>query len=139
MTNTIKKQFEEIGVMTLYLFGSRAQKKEHPLSDFDFAVLLTDPKRIRREQLDLYHSLYSILSELTEPATLAQDVIDIVFLDSPSVSLELKSHIAQKATVLYDTQPERRKNFERDVMLMNADFHPLRAMMSTALLNRPPV
>ena len=139
LTNAVKKQLNEIGVITLYLFGSRAQKKEHVLSDFDFAILLEKPQRIEHEHLELYHKLYSILTALAAPATHAQDIIDIVFLDSPRVPLELKSHIVQKAVVLYDAQPERRKNFERDVMLLTADFQPLRMMMNTTLLHRPPV
>jgi predicted nucleotidyltransferase len=136
LSSEINTQLQQAGVMTLYLFGSRAQKKENVFSDFDFAILLKNPSTIQHGSLNLYNTLYPILSQLTNPTSLEQDVIDIVFLDSPMISLELKSHVVQTGQLLLDEDPDRRSNFESAVMIANADFLPLKKIMSAGLINR---
>lgn len=134
-----KQHLKQIGVSALYLFGSRAQGASTERSDFDFGVLLSDVRTLRVSPTDIYDRLYPILASITEPETLEADVIDIVFLDSPHVPLEIKSHIVRKSRVLFDNDPQHRADVEADIMLKTADFAPLKKLMSDALIERPTV
>lgn len=134
-----KRQLVETGVSALYLFGSRAQGVSTEKSDFDFGILLSDPRALLTSQTALYDRLYPILASITEPETLEADVIDIVFLDSPRVPLEIKSHIINRGQILLDNDPTSRADKEADIMLKTADFAPLKKLMSEALIERPTV
>ncbi len=67
---------EKTGAQAVYLFGSRAQGKESPLSDYDYAVLLKEKGHSKGDPL--YFQFYNLLSEIS-PRTLKNDVIDILF------------------------------------------------------------
>ncbi len=121
----------------LYLFGSRAQGVSGPTSDFDFGILLKDPATAFKSTAELYHIIYPILASVTRPETLEADVIDIVFLDSPRVPLELKSFIVRKGKLLLDDNPSYHADVTSRILLQTADFAPLRHQMSTALFERP--
>lgn len=136
LTEKVKSELTRAGVAAVYLFGSRAVGAAGPFSDFDFGVLLADPRRVRHDSKKAYDELYAILSSVTHPQSLAEDVIDIVFLDSPRVSLEIKSHIVRKGKIIFDADPRRRVNFEERIMRESADFAPLRNFMRQALLAR---
>lgn len=122
--------------MALYFFGSRVYGLAHPQSDFDFGILLHDPRVVAQSSLEPYQKIYDILSDIITPETLAADVIDIVFLDSPRVPLELKCHIIHHGQVILDMDPQERVTREERLMLLQADFAPLRLEMSQALLAR---
>lgn len=113
---TLKK----LGVQTVYLFGSRAQSKEHPLSDYDYAVLLKDKGHSKGD--DLYFKLYDLFSDIS-PRTLKNDVIDIVFLKD--AGLELRFHIIRYGKVIVDADPKARLRFEEQTTLLYCDFKPL--------------
>jgi predicted nucleotidyltransferase len=129
-------ELKRAGVSTLYFFGSRAQNVQHEHSDFDFGILLADPSEAARTPTKLYDRIYPILASITKPKTLEADVIDIVFLDSPLVTLEMKTHIVQHGKILFDKNPQHRMDVEADILLKTADFAPLRKLMSQALLER---
>lgn len=131
-----KKTLTNLGVIAVYLFGSRAQGRAGPFSDFDFAVLLKDPQRVRKYSGEDYNAIYPVLASVTHPKSLAEDVIDIIFLDSPRVPLEIKSYIVRKGRILLDVDPRRRVHFEEHIMRETADFAPLRNLMRQALLAR---
>lgn len=131
-----QQRLSHLGVMALYFFGSRAYGLAQVQSDFDFAVLLRDPSAVMRTSSELYQKIYSILSELAKPEILDADVIDIVFLDSPRVPLELKFHVVSHGQLLLDNDPQERANRVGKIMLQQADFAPLRLAMSQALLAR---
>lgn len=133
------QQLIEAGVSALYLFGSRAQGVSTKQSDFDFGILLRDPRALHTSQTEIYDRLYPILASITDPETLEADVIDIVFLDSPRVPLEIKSHIINRGKILFDNNPTLRADREADIMLKTADFAPLKKLMSEALIERPTV
>lgn len=124
-----KEQLKKLGVVALYLFGSRAQGVAGPQSDFDFAVLM-DTEGYQRGS-DLYNRLYDILAPLC-PRTLANDVIDIVFLrDAP---LELQFHVIRYGVVLFDRDPRARLRFEEQTVLAYCDFQPILSLFDRALL-----
>src|SRR3989338_5062131 len=86
-----KTQLQSLGVVALYLFGSRAQGTDGPLSDFDFAVLMDRDGYARGGEA--YQKLYDLLSPHCE-RTLQNDVIDIIFLRD--VGLELRHHVVRR-------------------------------------------
>lgn len=139
LDDNVKEALRKAGVSTLYLFGSRAQGHNNPLSDFDFGVLLTTPERVFKSTLKPYHDLYSILASVVQPETLEADVIDIVFLDSPQVPLEIKSHIVRTGRILFEENASLRADFTSRILLQTADFASLRKQMSAALAQRPTV
>ncbi|MBI2415648.1 MAG: nucleotidyltransferase domain-containing protein [Candidatus Kerfeldbacteria bacterium] len=136
LNQQVREQLASLGVLALYFFGSRAYGLATTRSDFDFGVLLRDPLAVTQTSLELYQPIYNILSSLIHPETLAADVIDIVFLDSPRVPLELKFHIISHGQVMYDIDPQQRIIREENFMIQHADFAPLRVQMRQALLAR---
>ena len=43
MKKEIRRELKELGVSTVYLFGSRASQRQSRLSDVDFGVVLKKP------------------------------------------------------------------------------------------------
>lgn len=126
-----KKQLKKLGIVAVYLFGSRAQGVAGPLSDYDFGMLMS--KYNSENHGKLYDAVYDILSPVC-PRTLKNDVIDIVFLNNENVSLELKMHVIRYGLLLLDEDPQRRVNFEERVMLEYCDFRPMLDMMDKTIL-----
>lgn len=115
-----RQTLKKLKVEAIYLFGSRAQGKEHPLSDYDYAVLLKERGHSKGD--DLYFNLYDLFSEIS-PRTLENDVIDIVFLKD--AGLELRFHVLRYGRVIYDANPKARLDFEVQTTLLYCDFRPL--------------
>lgn len=130
LPQTTKTQLKQLGVMALYLFGSRAQNIASPQSDYDFAILL-DQALLSADHLQLYNALYDILSPFC-PRTLENDVIDIVFLDQ--AGLEMRMHVVRYGQVLFDADPKQRLAFEEKTVLEYADFKPLLNIFDQAVL-----
>lgn len=120
---------EELCVEALYLFGSRAQKKESPLSDYDYAVLM--PKTGYAKGGKTYFKLYELLTKIS-PRTLKNDVIDIIFLRD--AGLELAFHVIRYGKVLYDNSPKARLAFEERTTLLYCDYLPLLNQFDRAIL-----
>lgn len=111
---------QNLGVEAVYLFGSRAMGKEHPLSDYDYAVLLKTKGHSKGDEI--YFKFYDLFSEIS-PRTLNNDVIDIIFLRD--AGLELKFHIIRYGKVIYEANPKGRLDFEVQTTLLYCDFKPL--------------
>jgi len=120
---------ERLGVQAVYLFGSRAMGAEQPLSDYDYGILMPDLGHSRGDPL--YFSLYDLLTEVS-PRTLANDVLDIVFVRD--VGLELRFHVIRYGIVLYDRTPAARLDFEAQTTLLYCDFRPLLDQFDNAIL-----
>ena len=86
--------------------------------------------------LDVYRQVYDVLVPFTHPEKLEADIVDIVFLDSPRVPLELKFHIIRHGKVIFDGDPRRRLNAEAYIMEAYCDFRPLLDMFDQAVLAR---
>lgn len=123
------KALQSAGVQVIYLFGSRAQGKEHPLSDYDYAVLLKENGHSKGD--DLYFKLYNLFCEIS-PRTLKNDVIDIIFLRD--AGLELRFHILRYGKVIYEQDPKARLDFEVYTTLLYCDFKPLLKEQDEAIL-----
>lgn len=117
-----RERLRALGVASVYLFGSHATGTASRRSDYDFAVL-TQRGRPVPERLDpTYYALYDLLEKYC-PRTLANDVIDIVFLER--APLELRSHVVRYGRILFDDAPQVRARFEERTMEAAADYAPL--------------
>lgn len=124
-----KKQLRSLGVIAVYLFGSRAVGAEGPLSDYDLGFLMEKTGYRRGDKT--YNKIYDLLSPLC-PRTMDNDVIDIIFLnDAP---LELRSHVIRYGKVLFDEQPLQRGRFEEKTIKEYCDFRPLLNQIDQAIL-----
>ena len=86
-------------IKLVYLFGSRATGKNGPMSDYDFAVYLTEPDPVKRSDIRA-----ACISELTKK--LGTDDVDVaVFNDLESP--ELKYNIIREGAVLFEREPYR--------------------------------
>jgi len=130
LTKKDKTKLNALGVVALYIFGSRVQGVAGPLSDYDFAVLMKEAGHKRGGKA--YDQLYDILAPLC-PRTLDNDIIDIVFLHD--VPLELKLHVVRYGRVLYETNTLTRLRFETQTQLEYSDFRPLLDMQDQAILS----
>ena len=84
-------------IKLVYFFGSRAQKKEGPLSDYDFAFYLEekDKKKISEIQFELIDKISRVLK------TNKVDVIVLNLVESP----ELKYNIIKEGKLIYEKTP----------------------------------
>ena len=114
------KTLNKLKVQAVYLFGSRAQGKEGPLSDYDYAVLLKERGHSKGDTL--YFKLYDLFCEVS-PRTLKNDVLDIVFLRD--ANLEICFHIIRYGKVLYEKMSQVRLDFEIQTTLLYCDYKPL--------------
>lgn len=112
--------FKKYGIEAVYLFGSRAQGLDHPLADYDYAVLTKKRGHMKGDRL--YAILYDIFSAVS-PRTLENDVLDIVYLRS--AGLELKFHVIRYGKIIYDGKPRARLKFEEQTTLLYCDYRPL--------------
>lgn len=127
----LAQKLKDIGVSALYLFGSRAQDTEGPLSDYDIAALMRQEGHARGDEA--YERLYDLLSPLC-PRTLQNDIIDIVFLRD--ASLELKFHVLRYGKIIFDSDPMARLRFEEQTTLAYCDYRPLLNMFDRAIFAR---
>lgn len=123
----------EEGVVSAYLFGSRAEGREHRESDLDVGLLLDRSRHgttaTRFAQRVRLSSLLGARSGLT---------VDVVVLNDAPPGLARRIVTQGKPIMVRDPQAERA--FSRDVQLRAADLEPfLRRMRRTKLeaLARP--
>lgn len=96
----LKKSFRKIPAIKLvYFFGSRAEGKAGPLSDYDFAFYLDEKKAQKR--FDLKLELFSILGK-----KLKTDNLDIVILNDTE-GPELKYNIIKNGKLIYEKAPHK--------------------------------
>jgi len=133
-------QFKKIGVETIYLFGSRSHSNAGSLSDFDFGVVLNNPKKYETDPLNIYSQLYSIFVDILPKAYLRKRFqmraheFDLVFLQYAPISLQF---VAIKANeVLYQKDQEKRLSYEECVIKEHADLQYFYDLHSKAILER---
>jgi predicted nucleotidyltransferase len=127
-----KSVINSMGVSAVILFGSHAQGKPGPMSDYDIGVLCENPGilqdyKVRRVIYDILYSMFSVkINKLVD--------IDIVFLTK--APMELQSHAARYGKILYENQRGAFAYFRERVMEKYADFAPIRAIFHEAVLDR---
>lgn len=117
----LKKYFEErpdLGIASVYLFGSQAEGRAHRESDIDVAVLF-DWHRYptRRERLDLRVSLSSELI-----GALNHNEVDVVILNDAPPPLGRK--IIYDGIRVYVGDPAADHDYVRNVQILAADMEP---------------
>ncbi len=126
---TQKRRLRDLGVQSIYLFGSRAQGAENVFSDYDYAVLMKESGYQKGDTT--YFALLDILSEIS-PRSLENDAIDIVFLKD--AGLELRFHVIRCGKVLFDAAPLWRLDFEAQTTLLYCDYRPILDRFDRAIL-----
>ena len=117
----LRKYFEErpdLGVASVYLFGSQAEGRAHRESDIDVAVLL-DWHRYptRGERFDLRVSLSSELI-----GALNHNEVDVVILNDAPPPFGRK--VIYDGIRVYLGDPEADHNYVRDVQIRAAEMEP---------------
>ena len=129
--NALRDYFEErpeLGVVSVYLFGSHAAGRAHRESDVDLGVLLRwDRHPERRDRFEVRVALGSGLASV-----LGTNEVDVVILnDAPPL---LGRRIIWEGRRLFLADPEADHAFVRDVQLQAADLEPfLRRMRAIKL------
>jgi len=132
LTPQEKAAVERLGVEALVLFGSRALGNYRTGSDYDLGVLLRyskDAAAMERRR-EIYDSLYELFSSKIKKLV----NIDIVFLESAPA--ELQMHAVKRGIALFERDPSVFARFKERVMLLYADFAPLRELFHKAILSR---
>ncbi len=61
LSETAKKKLKELGVGTVYLFGSRATDTALENSDYDIGIVFLNVKQVYENDINLFTALYEIL------------------------------------------------------------------------------
>lgn len=129
LTKNQKEQLSSLSIAAVYLFGSAAEGKSHPLSDLDLGVLLRrDPQR-RVDFNLLYIALYDLFTEV-----FPQKSLDIVFLER--AGLEIAFDAVANGQILFERSRDERLELEQRITLLYADFRPLLSEFDSGVLQR---
>lgn len=123
------KALRNLNVSVVYLFGSCAEGKKHPLSDVDIGVVFCEKKTALGDVSRLYNQLYDLFTNVFKGK-----IVDIVFLQRSA--LELRFDAITHGKVLYEVSKDERFKFEEKILLAYADFKPILKEFNQAILNR---
>lgn len=133
MSNILTKdhieRLEKIHVSLVYLFGSYAEGKNHPLSDIDIGVVFSDDSILLGDCRKIYNELYDIFTDVYLGKS-----IDIVFLQN--TGLELCFDVITNGLILYESSRDERLYFEEKINILLADFKPFLNEFNKAVLAR---
>ena len=123
----IKKIFsQENNILLAYIFGSQSRGKIGPLSDYDFAILLS--------QKPSFQYKYKLKNKLVNFLDTGQ--VDLVILNDAPV--ELKYKIIATGKIIYQKNSIVRTEFEADTLSKYFDYLPvLRAQKKEILKFKP--
>lgn len=115
--SSIKKIIKnEPMIEIVYLFGSRATGNITPLSDFDFAVQLSENVK-EKDYFDYQIELISKLGRIVKT-----DNIDVVILNNKKTSLLLKYNIIKDGKIIYCKNEELKNYLEARTMRRFLDW-----------------
>lgn len=118
--------FKKLGVKTVYLFGSQAEGRPGPMSDFDIGIVFLHPEKFKDNTLEAYNQLYDIFIDVLPKKYLRKRFemraheFDIVFLQFAPVSLRYSAIVKNK--VLYQENKEERFRYQEKVLREYLDF-----------------
>lgn len=127
-----KEILKRLEVEALVLFGSQAQRKAGPLSDFDIGVLVKDKPALNSsgKRRRMYDALYEILEKHINRLV----NIDIIFLET--APYELRAHVMKYGKEIFEAKSGAFANFKALVMEQYADFAPLRKNFHRGVLSQ---
>lgn len=123
-----KNALRALGVEVVYLFGSRTLGTAHDTSDYDVGIVFNDPEAIADHQLEIYQTLYAILSEYLLDR-LGSTHPDLSFLQFANAALEMS---AIDGVVLFEIDPRFRLAYEEGVIKRYDDYRYLRNVYEEA-------
>ena len=129
----LKKDYpalEGLGIVSVYLFGSRAQGVAKRDSDYDFGILLKDPSILRHGSMELYQKIYDLLQDRVQQRV----DLDIVFLDT--APNQLRYQVFRYGEVLYDGSALLRGKFIERTLEEHADFESYRRLFEESALSQ---
>lgn len=148
--------FEKMGILAIYLFGSRAQGNTHPLSDVDIGVIFEKPEqyknpasgenlssrftRSKNKTMEPYSALYDIFTDvlpkeyLQKRFELKEHEVDIVFLQFAPLNLQFEA--TRNGKILYEEDIEKRLDYEEYVLKKNCDLKYFYDLRYNAILER---
>jgi predicted nucleotidyltransferase len=107
-----------VGIVSAYLYGSLAEKRDHRESDIDVGVLLD--RAVHPHPRDRFEQRLVLGTRLA--AGLAGRPLDVVVLnDAPPL---LARHIVTRGTLIHCSDPAANHIFVRDIQLRAADLEP---------------
>ena len=103
----LRKIFEGLPIVAVYLFGSRASGRIGPISDYDFAVLFDVDRETKLFDLKL-----QTLGRLKQ--ALGTEAIDVVELNRAPSNIAMVA--IARGKLLYSTNEAKRINFEAETI-----------------------
>jgi predicted nucleotidyltransferase len=105
---------KKIRIDLAYLFGSRSAGKEGPISDYDIAVLFSEPHQsVQRYEL-MTHELNTVLKT---------DQVDLVVLNNAPI--ELRYAVIATGILAYEANVETSVEYEALTLSLYGDFLPV--------------
>ncbi len=118
LTKTARNKLKKLGVGLVFLIGSQATGIARKTSDFDFGIVMNNPRTLKKGKSKLYEELEAILSESIPPLI----GLDIVFLQEAPLYYA-KDAIAE-GKILFQISPIFLADFREKTMLEYADIEP---------------
>ena len=110
----IKKIFsDENNILLAYIFGSQLQGKTGPLSDYDFAVFLS--------QKPSFQFKYKLKNKIVN--VLNSEQVDLVILNDAPIGLKYK--VLATGKIIYQKNYTIRTEFEADTLSRYFDYLPV--------------
>ncbi|MDO8729299.1 MAG: nucleotidyltransferase domain-containing protein [bacterium] len=131
-SNKEEELFKRLGISALVLFGSQAEGKGGPMSDFDFGIIVEDKSVLKSssKRKEIYDELYDIFSSHIKRLV----NIDIVFLDD--APYELRAHVMKCGKAIFEAKLDIFADFKATTMIMYSDFAPLRKIFHEGVLSK---
>jgi len=119
-------QFNKMNILAIYLFGSQAIGKAHPLSDVDIGVVFKKPEKYKDKTLQPYLELYQIFTEVLPKDYLQHRFkmkgheFDLVFLQFAPIHVQFNA--IRDARILYESNREKRLDYEEYILKRYCDL-----------------
>jgi len=117
MKKALKEELTELGILIVYLFGSKAIGKGSPLSDVDIGVVCKESMG-DRDTRPLYNRLSELFSDLYPHSRL-----DIVFLQTAPLALHFFA--IKDGKVIFAVDPRFTADYENRMIQQYLDFRPV--------------
>lgn len=131
LSQKLKMELKKLNIGAVYFFGSRAEGKIHPLSDFDVGIVFNDFYKTKKNISEIYDDLFCLF--LKEFKIKDEEKLDLVFLQEAPFSLQYKA--IAKGKILYCENQEFLADYEEYVLNRYFDFQPVEKEFSQTLLS----
>lgn len=132
--------FKKLDILAIYLFGSQAEGKTHPLSDVDIGVIFKNAKKYIDNTMSPYIELYKIFTEVLPKNYLQQRFkkkeheFDLVLLQFAPIHIQFNA--IKNAKVLFENSQDKRLDYEEYILKRYCDLKYLYDLRESAILER---